>query len=390
MFRWTNPVYLLALTLALGCSSGYTTGDDDSSSAADDDDTTSGDDDDDDDVGDDDDAVVDQLALLSLNLHCFITDGTDFATNADRLAAVAEAAAAEGVVALALQEVCQREGESALDTLEASLEAATGDSWSGAWAFSHMAWEGTEDEAEEGVGLLVKGSITGEETLTYFAQGELQRVAVAATLSPQYESLRLVSVHLDHADADVRTAQARQTAAAALASHDSLAVILAGDFNDSEGGTAHAAPLQMGFEDLSEPLDDTRIDHVFAHRGAPVRADSAALIFDGGAYPAVSDHPGVLVHLDTVGVVEPDVTRISALVDVGWGHHLYVRGDTAPLSWEFGWPAHPVEDARWELVLTELPAGTFEFKTLVDDVTWQTGDNEVGNAGADNEVVPTF
>ena len=390
MIRWTGLVSYSVLALALGCGGNYTTGsDDDSSEAADDDDTTANGDDDDV-ADDDDDTVVDQLALMSLNLHCFITDGTDFATNADRLTAVAEAAAAEGVVALAMQEVCQREGESALDLIEAALEEATGASWSGSWAFSHMAWEGTEDEAEEGVAILARGALSGEETITYFTQGELQRVALAATLSPAYESLRLISVHLDHADPDVRTAQARQTATVALASHDSLGVLLAGDFNDWEVGTAHAAPLQMGFEDLSESLDDTRIDHVFAHRGAPVRADQATLIFDGGAYPVVSDHPGVLVHLETVGVVPPDITRITALVDVGLGHHLFVRGDTAPLSWDYGWPAHPTEDARWELVLTELPAGAFEFKTLVDDVTWQTGDNEVGTAGADHEIVPTF
>jgi hypothetical protein len=215
-------------------------------------------------------------------------------------------------------------------------------------------------------------------------------VAVAATLSPTLGSLRLVSVHLDHEDTDVREAQARQSATAALSSHDSLGVLVAGDLNDREGGAAHGALLQMGFEDLTDPLDEDRIDHILAHRGAPVRADEAVLMFDGGAHPEVSDHPGVLVRLETVGVVEPAVTRITALADVGWGHHLTVRGGTAPLSWDVGWPAYPAEDARWELVLTELPEGTFEYKVLVDDETWQGGDNEVGTTGEDNEVVPTF
>ncbi len=389
MDRTRTLSILAALALAPGCVPDPPSTRDDDSEAGDDD-TTEPADDDDDAVGDDDDAAVDRLAVLSLNLHCLITDGTPFATNAERLAAVAEAAAAEGVVAVALQEVCQREGESALELLEGSLEEATGNSWSSTWAFSHLAWEGTGDEAEEGVALLVEGAITGGEVLTYFVQGDLQRVAVAATLSPALGSLRLVSVHLDHEDADVRAAQARQSATAALASHDSLGVLVAGDLNDQEGGSAHGALLQMGFEDLTDPLDAGRIDHILAHRGAPVRADEAVLMFDGGAYPEVSDHPGVLVRLETVGVVEPEVTRIIAQVDVGWGHHLTVRGDTAPLSWDVGWPAYPAEDARWELVLTELPEGTFEYKVLVDDETWQGGDNEVGTTGEDNEVVPTF
>lgn len=378
---------LVALALAPGCVSDPPSTPDDDSDAGDDD--TVHPPDDDDQVGDDD-AAAERLAVLSLNLHCLITDGTPFATNSERLAAVAEAAAAEGVVALALQEVCQREGESALELLEASLEEATGDSWSGIWALSHLAWEGTGDEAEEGVALLARGAISGEEVLTYFVQGDLQRVAVAATLSPALGSLRLISVHLDHEDAAVREAQARQSAAAALASHDSLGVLVAGDLNDREGGTAHGALVEMGFEDLTDPLDEGRIDHILAHRGAPVRADEAVLMFDGGAYPEVSDHPGVLVRLEPVGVVEPVVTRITALVDVGWGHHLTVRGDTAPLSWDVGWPAYPAQDARWELVLTELPAGTFEYKVLVDDEIWQAGDNEVGTAGEDCEVTPTF
>ena len=327
---------------------------------------------DDDDVGDDDDdtAPPGPWGLLTLNLHCLETEGTDFTTNAERFAAIADLVATEGVAALALQEACEREGESAVGMLVAALEDATGDDWSSAWAFAHMAWEGAEDEAEEGVALVVRGTLTDEAVTTYHAQSALQRVGLSATLPADLGGLRLHTVHLDHADADVREAQARQAATTALAERDSLGVLVAGDLNDSEGSAVHQSFLDTGFEDLSAGLGATRIDHVMAHRRAWVAPVSADKVFDGGGSPTVSDHPGVLVKLEPAEVVPTEITR--------------------PLSWEQGWPAYPAADDRWILLLTELPKGTFEYKVLIDDVTWQAGDNAVGEAGEDNEITPEF
>jgi len=80
------------------------------------------------------------------------------------------------------------------------------------------------------------------------------------------------------------------------------------------------------------------------------------------------------------------LTRIVATVDVGFGSTLSVRGDAAPLSWERGWWAWPAASDRWELVLTEVEEG-FAYKTLLDDVTWQTGEDATG---VETEVRPTF
>jgi len=394
MQHWPTTICLLSiLLLGLGCGGG--TGDDDASddddsagSTADDD---AGDDDTgDDDTGDDDTVEPHDFALLSLNLHCLKTVGTDFATNAERFAAVAEHVAGEGVEALALQEACERQGESAVDMLVAALESETGEEWSSAWAFAHVAWVGTADEADEGVALLARGELTDEGVTTYHTQSALQRVGLAADLPQELGGHRLHTLHLDYDDPDVRVAQARQAATAALAERESLGVLVAGDLNDTEGSGSHQAFVDMGFEDLSDGLDTGRIDHVLAHRGAGVELLSAELVFDGGETPAVSDHPGVLVRLGHTGVPFIETTRITAHVDVGWGHHLSVRGDTAPLSWDLGWPAWPAADDRWVLLLTELPAEPFEYKVLVDDVTWQAGDNVPGEGGEDNETTPVF
>jgi endonuclease/exonuclease/phosphatase family metal-dependent hydrolase len=385
--RWSPIAWLLvALAPLWGCVPPRPA-DDDTTGGPSDDDATG----DDDDAADDDDSVGDPaFGLLTLNLHCFKIEGTDFSTNDARFAAIADLVAAEGVAALALQEVCEREGESALGSLVAVIEDATGDEWSSAWAFSHVAWEGTEDQADEGVALAVRGALADEAVTTYHAQSALQRVGLSATLPADLGGLRLHTLHLENAAAAVREAQARQAATTALAERDSLGVLVAGDLNDVEGSAVHQAFLDMGFDDLSDGLGATRIDHVMAHRRAWVVPLSALRVFDGGDSPVVSDHPGVLVRLEPTEVVPTEITRITAHVDVGWGHHLAVRGDTAPLSWEQGWPAWPAADGRWVLVLTELPKGMFEYKVLIDDENWQAGDNVLGEAGADNETTPEF
>ena len=331
------------------------------------------------------------FGFLSLNLHCLKLEETSYASNDERMAAVAALAAAEDVAVIAAQELCDNGDEDSLSLLDGALEAATGTAWSTAATVAHTAWEGSDDEAEESVGLLVRGALSDAGSVTYAEQGGLTRVATYATLPDALGGLVVWSVHLDVGDEDARTAQGRETAGAALTLADpSVAVLVAGDFNDIEGSDAHSAMVAAGYADLSDGLGADRIDHVFAHRGAPVAATAARLAFDGDAEPAVSDHPGVLVTLAPSDGEDVAVTRITAAADVGWGKYLSVRGDTAPLDWDWGWPAQPLSSDSWRLVLTELDAGSFEYKVLVSDEAWMSGDNATGEGGADNEVSPTF
>jgi hypothetical protein len=82
-------------------------------------------------------------------------------------------------------------------------------------------------------------------------------------------------------------------------------------------------------------------------------------------------------------------TRITAQSDPGADHFLSVRGDTAPLSWDSGFPMRRVKPGEHAFVTTEIEAA-FAFKVLLDDTTWQTGPNVEGVAGAAQVVMPVF
>ena len=330
--------------------------------------------------------------LLSLNLHCLKVEGSDFTDNTQRLAKVAEIAAAEGVTAIALQEVCENASMKALDVLHAQLELATGTTWGKARAHAHTAWEGTPDEAQEGLAIVARGALTDVTVVEYRKQSGLLRVAIGATLAPEAGGYRLWSVHLDYTDPAVRLAQARETAALVLAHADpSLDVIIAGDFNAQAGSPSILATESFGFQDLSSSLGGNLIDHVFTHRGSRLRATMSRLAFDGTTQPRVSDHPGVIVGLTSVTPTPVTITRLEAHATLASGDALWLRGNAPSLDWTWGVPAWKVSDGIYRWVGTEIPKGVaFEYKWLRNDEAWQTGANESA-AGGDSDVAsPAF
>ena len=315
-----------------------------------------------------DGAQGEAIVVGSLNLHCLKLDG--FERVEQRLEAVAELL--EGADVVALQEVCVSEQHDALVLLEEALEASTGEDWHGAWTLTHVAWEGTEDEADEGVALLARQELGSVEERTHAAQTGLTRVMLSAEL----EGLRVSSVHFDHQDAAVRLLQAREAGMDALLQGG----LLVGDFNASPHEPAMQSLFDAGFVDLSEGLDEGRIDHVLAHRGEGWSVRSAELI------EGVSDHPLVLVELERGEAVELSRTRMVAQSSQGW---LSVRGDRSPLDWEAGWPGIETSPGVWEAVFTELE-GSLEYKWLVRDSTWQSGENSTAEGGSTSQTSPVF
>ena len=105
------------------------------------------------------------------------------------------------------------------------------------------------------------------------------------------------------------------------------------------------------------------------------------MIFDGTSGPRVSDHDGYLVRIAPGNGERVAPTVFEARANVGVGHWVTVRGDTAPLAWTRGWTAWPADDATWRLVATELPARALEYKILRDDTAWQVGPNSTGTGG---------
>ena len=332
--------------------------------------------------------VAQPLAMLTLNLHCLRVDGTVYATNAERFSAIASLVANRDVSAITLQEACQRPGENAMDALRAAIEKATAASWSSTWAFAHVAWEGTPDQADEGLGLLVKGKLSNPAELVLAVQGSLRRVAISATLPAEWSNVRLTSIHFEVFEQNARTMQAREVAVAALVDTDPMfGAIVAGDFNDVEGSATHAAFPSMGYLVANAGIDAAGIDHVMVHRATNWRPVSAEKVFTG--MEAVSDHPGILVRFEPAKGDIVVTTRLFAQSNPAANQFLGMRGNLAPLSWDLGFPMRRTNGGQHAFVTTEM-MGIFEFKTLLNDATWQMGPNVQGTSGTDQVITPMF
>ncbi len=329
------------------------------------------------------------FGLLSLNLHCLKLEGTSFESNRARMEAIAQVVKDREIKVLALQELCVQGEVEALELLQSALEEATSLPWSKAWAFVHIAWEGSPDEAEEGLGFLIQGEIQERWEYLYLNQGVLRRLALGIRLPPELGGFDLYSLHLDYNIPEARRLQALESVGQALLRRRDGQILMVGDLNGQAGSEPHRAFLDMGFEDLSAGLDPQGIDHLLAHRGAALEGSEAALFFRGEGEPLVSDHPGVYLKLSP-GAPEPFcLTEIQARYDAGFGRSLSLRGEGDSLSWERGFPMINTGPEGWSLALTEISEG-FEYKLLLDDEIWQQGENQQGNACLLNLSSPEF
>jgi endonuclease/exonuclease/phosphatase family metal-dependent hydrolase len=334
------------------------------------------------------DAGSTALSLLSLNLHCFIPNGSAYSDDLQRYEAIAQNIAALDVHVVTLQEACVSSTRDAAKDLAARLEQLTAKSWYFSWLLAHPAWQGTPNEAEEGVALLADRPLQDVRSLTYVHQQGLTRVALSASVSIAGSDVRVLTMHLDHQNAAIREEQARETGVAALAdAYPSAAAIIAGDLNAKEGSPAHLALTAQGFVDASDPLSANRIDHVFVHRGAGLAVAHVSLVFEGKA--AVSDHPGLLARFTPEQPPPVSLTRVRASGSVSGDAFVSIRGSVAPLSWDRGFTLRPQSTGSWDFVSSEL-SGPFEYKLLKDDLIWQTGGNQSGVGGNDHLTAASF
>jgi len=86
---------------------------------------------------------------------------------------------------------------------------------------------------------------------------------------------------------------------------------------------------------------------------------------------------------------KPVVTSITALIDVGYGNTLFIRGEGPGLSWDKGIALDVVGDNQWKITLPESTRPVV-FKFLLNDVSWSGGDDFTVAPGTSLSVTPMF
>lgn len=88
---------------------------------------------------------------------------------------------------------------------------------------------------------------------------------------------------------------------------------------------------------------------------------------------------------------EKTITTIRVHYDVGLGNDMYLRGGDYPLTWDSGRKMLNVSSDLWVYEIERYDAGeTFEFKPLINDVTWSNGSNFIGIGGQVIDIYPGF
>lgn len=86
---------------------------------------------------------------------------------------------------------------------------------------------------------------------------------------------------------------------------------------------------------------------------------------------------------------EPPATFISARIDIGFGNHLYLRGEGPGLSWDHGLALDCVGNDLWTGSVKNATVPV-TFKVLVNDLTWSAGSDYVVQPGQSITITPTF
>jgi hypothetical protein len=89
------------------------------------------------------------------------------------------------------------------------------------------------------------------------------------------------------------------------------------------------------------------------------------------------------------GTEKKPSTVITALIDVGFGNALYLRGEGPSLSWDVGVAMDCVSDSKWSITLPGTGKPVI-YKLLINDLTWSQGSDYIVESGSSVTVVPSF
>jgi hypothetical protein len=87
--------------------------------------------------------------------------------------------------------------------------------------------------------------------------------------------------------------------------------------------------------------------------------------------------------------IKPLTTTLIAVLDVGFGNALFIRGEGAGLSWDHGVQMTCLAPNHWEIALGESARG-YTFKVLVNDLTWSAGPDYFVESGGTLTISPQF
>jgi hypothetical protein len=107
--------------------------------------------------------------------------------------------------------------------------------------------------------------------------------------------------------------------------------------------------------------------------------------------PAVTQIKSAVPPTVVVKPVAPTrlVTTITALIDVGYGNTLFLRGEGPGLSWDKGIALDSVANDKWTITFPESER-PIVFKFLLNDVTWSSGEDFTVAPGTSITLTPVF
>lgn len=82
-------------------------------------------------------------------------------------------------------------------------------------------------------------------------------------------------------------------------------------------------------------------------------------------------------------------TRVLVKYDVGFQNSMSIRGKGANLNWNKGIPLKNVKPDEW-VWETDASFNTCEFKVLINDTVFETGENHPISCGASLHYTPKF
>jgi hypothetical protein len=99
--------------------------------------------------------------------------------------------------------------------------------------------------------------------------------------------------------------------------------------------------------------------------------------------------PKAVAPKEPVATPVATTTTIVASIDIGFGNQLFVRGEGAGLSWDRGILLQNVAADKWQVSL-QSNGSPLTFKFLVNDLTWNFGDDYVVEPGSTVSLTPVF